>query len=794
MCALCVTGWQWDDPEGLLVWNQDAKLWGLTVPGTDEGHPLTREALADMLPQTVSAETAAGAQTVPLAWEFGQFPERDAYLGVYTLTAALEGDFVLTSAAPALEASLILGDGEMYEQPAFNVALNEWVWEGFDEGATATILVNTDDIHSVSDLIAKLNSILPQRIYGWTVGANKTYDDGAFTYVKQETINVGANGDPKICSWGYLDVDWSNLEDQITSLTDWTHDFTIKAPLPTFPDRLYFVNDGNDTGSRVDLPIIIHSTSYTKDHTVTPAAPENVTVNLFDYWVTTQTPTETTNGDILNKSDNHFHEDGGGKDGKPVEESTFPTKYSSTDDWNQGINQGHLLLFGDGLIHAGLWNKGAGENCRYGRTYAGMEGIVKNVLKDGFPEVNLSMANKILTDDNSRNYELIKDYKLAGDHKNDTKNDPYGNPGYTYASTDIQNLSKNLISLWEKATSQTITDESATESLDYLFNPKTSHPNKKSYLDVNGLFQLDDEGYYFYNMRKNFAEFDGAEGENGGKNRFILYDAPATERTDHGENPDSIGNFFPFNKGSEVFNGIDEQGKLTSSVYCANNTMNHHLGMTVDIEFRQPANGKVNTGSGSKPMTFGFSGDDDVWVFIDDVLVLDMGGVHSEVYGTIDFETGDVYIGRAFGVNGVPENPADPSIMVTHTNLKALYTAAGMADTVKWAEGKTTFTSNTSHTLKMFYLERGNYDSSIALRFNLQPLLHQRIIKVDQYGKPIEGVTFDLYGASTKETTTAPFSAFTPTPIPTTNSPSMSSRPMSTWWTSQRIRTAPPCL
>ena len=58
-------------------------------------------------------------------------------------------------------------------------------------------------------------------------------------------------------------------------------------------------------------------------------------------------------------------------------EITTPTGFSTDTNWNIGINHGHLLLFGDGLIHAGLWNKGAGESCDYGKAYAGMEGIVK---------------------------------------------------------------------------------------------------------------------------------------------------------------------------------------------------------------------------------------------------------------------------------------------------------------------------------------------------------------------------------------------------------------------------------
>lgn len=867
-CELCVTGWTWNDTDGIFTWNDNENLWGLGIPGVNAENPVTPDLLTELLPDSVTAETAAGNQSVPITWDYSAIPDH-TFEGNYTLTATMQGEYVLTENAPALQVKLELGGGQT--QDAYTaLALNEWTWEKLNEqGEKAVIKLNRNGISTPEQLISALEKVLPQRIYGTSSGNKETArpNDGLYTFVKYDsvdkkswgyltinwngleqqikdqissgkiileqdntfivkaakpagtveyTINRGwgvdsqdelpitvnmvwekqlfavnewtwegfneqgenaivalnidgiatsaqltealkkvlpqriygsssgnkqnvnipgymfekydESAEPKK-SWGYLEVDWSSLQAQIEE--KWGADdripekIIVEAAKPNREDIKYIINDTWDGQDYDTLPITIQTMSFS-NHTVQAASP-NVTVDLFDYWVKTEDPTAETGGDILDKSDAHYHEEGG----EGALSQTI-TGYSTKEDWNLGINQEHLLLFGDGLIHAGLWNKGAGENCRYGKGYAGMEGIVKNTLSsDGYPEMNLANAKKILTGDNSRDYTLIKDYKLTGDH-NDAN-------GTQYDSDNIQNLSNTVIDTWGKNI------ESDTESLQYLFDPNFNHANKTSYTDVKGLFQLDDDGYYYYNMRKNFAEFS----QDGG-NHFILYDAPATLRTD---GDTSVGNFFPFNKSSEVFNGVDENGHLTSMVPCSRNTMNHHLGMTVSAEFRQPANGRIHTSTRSQPMTFQFAGDDDVWVFIDDVLVLDLGGIHSELYGTIDFSTGKVCIGRAFSEKGIPDNPEAEDILVTSTTLKELYQAAGKIDATSW--NSDTFTSNTSHTLKMFYLERGNYDSSIALRFNLQPLLYQRIAKVDQNGQALPDVAFNLYPAEVTQDTNA---------------------------------------
>lgn len=719
--AKVITSWKWEDENQIFVWN--GKQWEGTLHMDVQPSPFLtgnelKERLARVLPARIRAVLQDGTEAMAAVnWDFAaQLDNIETNLGwekKVTVNAELDPAYSLAKGVKGLQVSLTLKGPKKFLSTwdyvartgttiTSNAAKTEWTMDVYTTGLSAA---------KVKEALKK---VLPEEIYatGYGLHAGDVNGQGGFRH-DESSASPGR--------YGWLKIDW--LLDRLDGMTFQDgQSFTVVAAYDTF----WGVNTNDSPSdlirSHLKMNINLHDLKLSSNIvTDSVSDPEATTVNLFDYWVEDYgISPEEPQGDILQKSDWHKHED---DDGNFV---NISAAYSTKDDWDKGINKDHLLLFGDGLIHAGLWNKGAGERTRYGKKYAGMEGIVKPVLEDGYPVIATEDAKKALTDD--RDYTLVKDWKLAGDHDNAS--------GEQYTGTDHQNLSNTVIASWGKDI------DKDKESLDYLFDPEKSHSNKKTYQNVTGLFQLDENGYHYYNMRENFAEFQ-AEKNGDSDGHFVLYNAGATTRTD---GKDSIGNFFPFNTGEEVFTGIDGNGKLTSAVECERNTMNHHLGMTIDIDFRQPVDGQINRGiEGKQAMTFGFSGDDDVWVFIDDVLVLDLGGVHSEIYGTIDFSTGDVYIGRAFESKGIPDNPKDPANLVTGTTLKQLYEAAGKDGEVDWNDN--TFASNSDHKLRMFYLERGNYDSSIALRFNLQPRLYQQIKKVDHDGNPVAGVEFDLYAA-----------------------------------------------
>ncbi len=793
-CDACVTGWQWQDEEGLLVWDEQAGLWGLGLPGAGAGAPLTREDLLALLPQQILAQTAAGERKAALVWALDTLPD-PLPEGEYILAAALPDGFALTETAPALEVCLAVGGGETMAEPKAKY-LNQWSFvsrldEKADIAGDEVIWIPVTDPTDTQLIRKQLYYLLPNEVRGWIYGGSETAGiktdafNGGFTFNSSDDKlgetkgafawdgSVWQSYSAASSSWGRVSIEWSHPTDaELLQAARSGSPIQLSAQLkPPRTDGYCIVVNSNDdpleiycnhsefllSGGKSNNPNLLRLqiafyNPHLENHIV-PAANPNVRVNLFDYWVATEKPTIASNGDILPKSEKHIREK---EPDDPAILTGYAVDFSGQEDWYQGINKGHLLLFGDGLIHAGLWNKGAGAATQYGKKYAGMEKIVKPVLANGYPELNLDLARDILaTAEQKRDYRLIRDSLLAGEHIGWDGSQTY--PSETDPGLNVQNLSETLIRLWETDTHQTLA--AGTESLQYLFDPDLDTPCRRVFRDVKGLFQLDDKGYFYYSMRENFAEFS----QEGGQNHFILYDAPATLRTD-GADKKSIGNFFPFNRGDEVFDALVDPstgkpidasdpdaiaaGRLFSSVDSARNSMNHHLGMTVEVNFLQPREGMVDAGGSRQPMTFEFSGDDDVWVFIDDVLVLDLGGNHSELYGTINFATGNVYIGRAFNTKGIPALPSDgskPQDCVTSTTLLQLFKDAHREDSAQWSNN--TFASGTSHTLKMFYLERGNYDSSLALRFNLQPLVYEQIRKVDQNGRPLAGVGFELYPA-----------------------------------------------
>lgn len=232
-----------------------------------------------------------------------------------------------------------------------------------------------------------------------------------------------------------------------------------------------------------------------------------------------------------------------------------------------------------------------------------------------------------------------------------------------------------------------ILNSSDERSMAYLFDPNKEEEGKKIYADLSHLLSESEDGTISFNSDKHYAWYPLQTG--GGD--FIVYDGTYTVRGESGAQI-PVG-FVPFNS-------YDENNQIISP----DGPFDHHFGLTLSTNFKMPKDAVVN----DKDIVFDFTGDDDVWVFIDGVLVLDMGGVHGKRSGAINFKTGEVTVDNV--ASSVPGRPASIDTIGPVSTIADIFAKQGL-----------TFdnSENSKHSLSLFYVERGGHESNLSMKFNL---------------------------------------------------------------------------
>lgn len=183
----------------------------------------------------------------------------------------------------------------------------------------------------------------------------------------------------------------------------------------------------------------------------------------------------------------------------------------------------------------------------------------------------------------------------------------------------------------------------------------------------------------------------------------------ASHNRDAGNKTDNMGyGFFPFN---ETVTGSASQ-------------YNYGFGAKLQFDFTLTENGKVivRTDSSGKnievPIKFFFSGDDDVWVYIDGELVLDVGGAHGKASGLLEF--GENNTVTPYVSSNKNTNTSDPMVYKGYQSGETTKTVNYNGQPITFNKKGTTKTleNQSTHTLTMYYMERGMWESNMALAFN----------------------------------------------------------------------------
>lgn len=244
------------------------------------------------------------------------------------------------------------------------------------------------------------------------------------------------------------------------------------------------------------------------------------------------------------------------------------------------------------------------------------------------------------------------------------------------------------------------------------------------YTNVKVPFIYDKEtGYYELNSDKNGVYFENGTGASNTK--MQIADLPAGYTGYSGYQNKKVTGFAPFNSLSPTSgDGYSTAGLASiTKAYPINKAANtngqggqnksikYGFGMVTTVDFQMTDTGKDANG---KDITFEFAGDDDVWVYIDGVLALDIGGTHDAITGSINFATGDVILSSPYGKVGdkaADEDMSKCNSLSSTLSQTNLYKALGTTLTGFAAQG--------NHTLTIYYMDRGQGRTNCLIKFNL---------------------------------------------------------------------------
>ena len=243
-----------------------------------------------------------------------------------------------------------------------------------------------------------------------------------------------------------------------------------------------------------------------------------------------------------------------------------------------------------------------------------------------------------------------------------------------------------------------------------------SDPNDKEKVAKYWYYDSSKSSLYLTQDKDNSKYYLKSTKDSSDKDKSVNRDAGNAEKTttDASGNPIKTYGFFPFNK--SVGNGGASQ-------------YNYGFGAKLQFDFTLTDDGNVVVGTDENgedikvPIKFFFSGDDDVWVYIDGQLVLDVGGAHGKASGLLEF--GKTTDGTANTVTPyVSSNKAGGEVYTEGAGGKSVYFNDKEVKFEK--KGKIvdkdgnpfTLDKGTTHTLTMFYMERGMWESNMAVAFN----------------------------------------------------------------------------